>query len=74
MSASEVLQRFGTWAFLRFVLALVMFLALHLARLPFVLIVRLLETGMSRVDKAVTAAVSAAGASGAARTAGEGAR
>jgi hypothetical protein len=61
MSASEVLQRFGTWTFLRFVLALLMFLALHLARLPFVLIARLLETGMSRVDKAVTAAVSAAG-------------
>lgn len=74
MSASEVLQRFGTWAFLRFVLALAMFLALHLARLPFVLIVRLLETGMSRVDMAVTSAVSAAGTSGAARTAGEGGR
>lgn len=74
MSASEVLQRFGTWAFLRFVLALVMFLALHLARLPFVLMVRLLEAGMSRVDKAVTAAVSAAGASGADRTAWEGGR
>lgn len=66
MSASDVLRRFGTWAFLRFVLALLTFLALHLARLPFVLIARLLETGMSRVDKAVTAAVSAAGPSGAA--------
>ena len=58
MSASEVLHRFGTWAFLRFVLALVMFLALHLTRLPFVLVARLLEVGMSRVDNAVTAAVS----------------
>jgi hypothetical protein len=54
------------------VLALLVFLALHLARLPFVLIARLLETGMSRVDKAVTAAVSAAGPSGTARTAWEG--
>lgn len=59
MCASEVLQRFGTWAFLRFVLALVMFLALHLTRLPFVLVVRLLEGGMARVDNAVTTVVSA---------------
>lgn len=71
MSASEVLQRFGTWVFLRFVLALVMFLALHLARLPFVLIIRLLEVGMSRVDKAVSAAVSVSGTT---RSAWEGAR
>ncbi len=69
MSASDVLQRFGTWAFLRFVLALVMFLALHLTRLPFVLVARLLEVGMSRVDKAVTAAVS-----GTAQSSWEGAR
>jgi hypothetical protein len=71
MSASDVLQRFGTWAFLRFVLALLMFLALHLARLPFVLIARLLEIGMSRVDQAVTAVVSAAGPN---RAAPEGSR
>lgn len=70
MSASEVLQRFGTWTFLRFVLALVTFLVLHLARLPFVLVIRLLEGGMSRVDKAVTAVV---GASGTTRSAWEGA-
>jgi hypothetical protein len=70
MSASEVLQRFGTWALLRFVLALLMFLALHLARLPFVLVAQLLAIGMSRVDKAITAAVSATGT---ARTAWEGA-
>jgi hypothetical protein len=58
MSASDVLHRFGTWAFLRFVLALLTFLVLHLARLPFVLVARLLEAGMSRVDKSVVAAVS----------------
>jgi len=60
MSASEVLQPFGTWAFLRFVLALLMFLVLHLVRLPFVLIATLLAAGMSQVYKSVTAVVSTA--------------
>ncbi len=50
MSAFEVLQRYGTWALLRFVLALLVFVVLHLVRLPLLLAARLLEVCMRRVD------------------------
>jgi len=71
MSASEVLTRFGTWALLRFVLALLVFVVLHLLRLPVLLVVAVLNGAMSRVDKAVTAAVSVKSAGS---VAGEGIR
>jgi hypothetical protein len=58
MSAAEVLARFGTWALLRFVLALLVFVLLHLVRLPVLLLAVVLDGAMSRVDGAVTAAVS----------------
>lgn len=58
MSASEVLARFGTWALLRFVLALLVFVVLHLVRLPVLLLAVVLDGAMSRVDRSVTAAVS----------------
>ncbi|MBP2330621.1 hypothetical protein JOF56_011006 [Kibdelosporangium banguiense] len=58
MSATEVLQRYGTWALLRFVVALLVFVALHLVRLPLVWLAWVLEFGMSRVDRLVTAGVS----------------
>jgi hypothetical protein len=58
MSARDVLARFGTWALLRFVLALLVFVLLHLARLPVLLLAVVLDSAMSRVDNAVTAAVS----------------
>ena len=69
MSASDVLARFGTWALLRFVVALLVFVVLHLMRLPVLLLVAVLDGAMSRVDKAVTAAVSTTGS-----VAGEGVR
>ncbi|MCT2587780.1 hypothetical protein [Actinophytocola gossypii] len=76
MSASDVLARYGTWALLRFVLALLVFVALHLVRLPVLLLVTVLNAAMSRVDGAVTSAVSRDprpfGGSG--RVAGEGVR
>jgi hypothetical protein len=59
MSAMEVLEKFGTWALLKFVVALLVFVALHLVRLPLVWLARALEFGMSRVDRLVTAGVSA---------------
>lgn len=58
MSARAVLARFGTWALLRFVLALLVFVLLHLVRLPVLLLAVALDSAMSRVDGAVTAAVS----------------
>lgn len=58
MSAWDVLTRFGTVKLLGFVLALLVFLALQLTRLPLLLVARLLEAAMSRVDHAITAAVS----------------
>jgi hypothetical protein len=58
MSATDVLARFGTWALLRFVLALLVFVLLHLVRLPVLLLAVVLDSAMSRVDNAVTAAVS----------------
>lgn len=58
MSATDVLARFGTWALLKFVVALLVFVVLHLTRLPFLALVAVLNAAMSRVDGAVTAAVS----------------
>lgn len=55
MSAFEVLQRYGTWALLRFVLALLMFVALHLVRLPLLAVARVLEVCMRRVDGLIVA-------------------
>ncbi|ALG05780.1 hypothetical protein [Kibdelosporangium phytohabitans] len=57
MSATEVVNRFGVWTLAKLVLALLVFLALHLARWPLLVLARLLEMGMSGVDRLVTAAV-----------------
>lgn len=54
MSATDVLSRYGTAALLRFLGAVAVFVALHLLRLPFLLIARLLEVGMGRVDAYLT--------------------
>ncbi|WP_460404954.1 hypothetical protein [Actinophytocola sediminis] len=61
MSATDVLARFGTWALLRFTLALLVFVLLHLVRLPVLLLTAVLDGAMSRVDRAVTSAVSGPG-------------
>ncbi len=62
MSASDVLAQFGTWALVKFVGALLVFVLLVLMRMPVRLLVVFLEALMSRVDNAVTGAVSRAGA------------
>lgn len=49
-----VLARSGTTALLRFVGALLLFTVLHLVRLPLVLLARVLELSMRRVDAYVT--------------------
>lgn len=54
MSTFDVLSRYGTAALIRFVGGLVLFLALHLIRIPLVIAVRLLETCMQRVDQYAT--------------------
>ncbi|MPZ86310.1 MAG: hypothetical protein GEV28_40455 [Actinophytocola sp.] len=55
MSAFEVVQRYGTWALLRFVVALVVFVALHLVRQPLLWAARVLEVFMRRIDGFVVA-------------------
>jgi hypothetical protein len=44
------LQRFGTWALLRFGAAVAVFLVLHLIRIPLVLGARMVEVAMRRAD------------------------
>lgn len=61
VSASDVLAQFGTWALVKFVGALLVFVVLHLVRMPVRLLVVVLEAAMSRVDKTVTGAVSRTG-------------
>lgn len=73
MSASDVLAQFGTWALVKFVGALLVFVLLVLMRMPVRLLVVALEALMSRVDNAVTGVVSRTGAP-TASGAGEGAR
>jgi hypothetical protein len=54
MSVFAVLRQFGTLALLRFTLALVLFLTLHLARIPLVLTARVLEIALYRIDRYAT--------------------
>jgi hypothetical protein len=61
MSAFDVLSRFGTAALLRFLGAVVLFVLLHVLRIPVYLLAKVLEIGMRRVDGALQRAVSAAG-------------
>lgn len=55
MSAFEVVGRYGTWALLRFVSVLVVFVVLHLLRLPLLALARVLEVCMRRIDGLVVA-------------------
>lgn len=50
MSMFEVLGRHGTARLLCFTGALLLFLALHLARIPLVLVARVLEVALGRID------------------------
>jgi hypothetical protein len=50
VSTFDVLGQFGTAALIRFVGALLLFLALHLVRLPLLVAVRVVEMSMRRVD------------------------
>ncbi|PXY32111.1 hypothetical protein [Prauserella muralis] len=50
MSLFDVLSRFGTVALLRFVGAVLLFLTLHLLRIPLVLLARVLEGVLHRID------------------------
>lgn len=58
MSTFDVLAQAGTARLLRFLGLVLLFVTLHLTRLPFVLIGRLLEAAMRRVDVAVSGQVS----------------
>lgn len=60
MSAFEVLQRKGTLALLGFLAALLGFVALHLVRIPLVLIAAVLAGVMSRLDAALVRQASGA--------------
>ncbi|WP_020673858.1 hypothetical protein [Amycolatopsis nigrescens] len=59
MSTFDVLQRYGTAALLRFAGAIFLFLVLHLVRIPLVLLARILEGVMRRVDGYATRQASA---------------
>lgn len=74
MSATDVLAQYGTWALVKFVGALLVFVLLVLVRMPVRLLVVALEALMSRVDNAVTGAVSRAGGQTATSGVGEGNR
>jgi hypothetical protein len=50
----DALERRGTLALLKFTGALVLFVLLHLARLPLVLAARVLEVALRRLDRYAT--------------------
>jgi hypothetical protein len=50
MTTFDVLQRYGTFALLRFAASVVLFLVLHLIRIPLVILAAVLEGLMRRVD------------------------
>ncbi|WP_328645210.1 hypothetical protein OHS58_34055 [Amycolatopsis sp. NBC_00348] len=58
MSTFEVLDRYGTWALIRHLITVLLFLTLHLLRIPLVLISRVLEGVMRELDRYATAQAS----------------
>jgi hypothetical protein len=50
MSVFEVLRRFGTWRLVLFTGSLLVFLVLHLVRIPLVLAAWVLEAALCRLD------------------------
>jgi hypothetical protein len=58
VSTFDVLEQHGTLALTRHIGWLLLFLALHLIRIPFVLIERVLAGVLVRIDRAATAQAS----------------
>jgi hypothetical protein len=54
MSVFDVLHRYGTAAVVRFTGALLLFLALHLVRIPLVLAAQVLEVALHRINAYAT--------------------
>ncbi|MEV4604912.1 hypothetical protein AB0K15_47160 [Amycolatopsis sp. NPDC049253] len=58
MTTFDVLQRYGTLALIRHTVTVLLFLVLHLIRIPLVLIVRILAGVMGELDRYATAQAS----------------
>ena len=50
MSTFDVLERYGTWALIRHLVTVLLFVVLHLLRIPLVLVSRVLEGVMRELD------------------------
>jgi hypothetical protein len=50
MSVFEVVHRFGTWRLVLFTGSLLLFVVLHVVRIPLVLLALVLETTLRRLD------------------------
>ncbi|WP_329054066.1 hypothetical protein OG738_13520 [Amycolatopsis sp. NBC_01488] len=59
MSLFDVVRRFGTWRLVLFTGSLLAFLALHLIRIPLVLLALVLETALGLLNDAATRQASA---------------
>lgn len=58
MSISDVIARHGPWRILTFVFSVVLYLGIHAARVPFVLVTRFLTVALSGLDQRVSASLS----------------
>ncbi|WP_236789639.1 hypothetical protein [Amycolatopsis sp. GM8] len=54
MSIFDVVNRLGTLALIRFALVIGLFLLLHLVRIPLVLLARVIEVFLRRLDRYAT--------------------
>ncbi|WP_328613267.1 hypothetical protein OHS18_30975 [Amycolatopsis sp. NBC_00355] len=70
MSVSDVLDHYGPWRLSAFVLAVGLFLALHLARQPLVGLAWLLNAAMRAIDHQLSTRITPAGQPPRPRTAG----
>lgn len=61
MSVFDVLDHYGPWRLAVFVLAVGLFLALHLARLPLLAVAWLLNAAMRGIDRQLSARIVPAG-------------
>jgi hypothetical protein len=54
VSTFDVLERFGTLALIRHAVTVLLFLVLHLVRIPLVIVARVLELVMRELDRSAT--------------------
>lgn len=57
MSVADILDTYGPWRLAAFLLAVAIYLALHLTRFPFVLVAKILAAAQRGLDQRITTSI-----------------